>query len=114
MNPNVTSFQRHFVADVKRCDEMERRVRFLREQLDKDVVASSNGEIEKFVAPPDSYTGPALPLDELEGRLEQVRNMIFFLYFFLFFSHTTTVGGTRNVGIQQQFPNVGAQSQRAG
>jgi hypothetical protein len=36
MNPTVTAFNRHFVTEVKVCDEMERRVRFLQEELDKE------------------------------------------------------------------------------
>lgn len=32
MNPTVTAFQRSFAADIKRCDEMQRRLRFLTEQ----------------------------------------------------------------------------------
>jgi hypothetical protein len=36
MNPTVTAFNRHFVNDVKICDDMERRVRFLQDELDKE------------------------------------------------------------------------------
>jgi hypothetical protein len=35
MAPNLTPFQRTFVQDVKRCEEMERRLRFLSEQIAK-------------------------------------------------------------------------------
>ena len=29
----MSAFQRHFVAEVKRCDELERKIRFLNEQV---------------------------------------------------------------------------------
>lgn len=67
MNSHVTSFQRHFVGDVKRCDEMERKIRFLQEQLDKEA------EIDKAVVagvPPIAQGAPSITLDQLESRLE--------------------------------------------
>lgn len=36
MNPNVNAFHRNFVNEVKRCDEMERKLRFLEEQVLKE------------------------------------------------------------------------------
>lgn len=35
LNPDVSAFQRKFTNEVRRCDEMERRLRFLRNQLEK-------------------------------------------------------------------------------
>jgi hypothetical protein len=29
LNPEVSSFQRHFVNEVKRCEEMERKLRYI-------------------------------------------------------------------------------------
>ena len=36
MNPNVNSFQRKFVNEVRRCEEMERKLRFLETEIKKD------------------------------------------------------------------------------
>ena len=35
LNPDVSAFQRKFTNDVRRCDEMERKLRFLLNELDK-------------------------------------------------------------------------------
>jgi hypothetical protein len=36
LNPNVNAFHRNFVNEVKRCDEMERKLRFFEEQVTKE------------------------------------------------------------------------------
>ena len=33
MNPKVNAFSRNFVNDVKRCDELERKLRYFEDQL---------------------------------------------------------------------------------
>ena len=35
LNPDVSAFQRKFINEVRRCEEMERKLRFLRSQLEK-------------------------------------------------------------------------------
>ena len=36
MNPDDTAFQRNFVNDVKRCDEMESRLTTILDELDRE------------------------------------------------------------------------------
>ncbi|KAI3624830.1 VPH1 [Malassezia furfur] len=38
LNPDAAPFQRTFVADIRRLDEMERRVQFLEEQLEREAI----------------------------------------------------------------------------
>ncbi|PWN26820.1 V0/A0 complex, 116-kDa subunit of ATPase, partial [Jaminaea rosea] len=38
LNPDVTPFQRTFVSDIRRLDEMDRRVRFLQSQMEHEKV----------------------------------------------------------------------------
>ncbi|WFD04111.1 hypothetical protein MOBT1_002814 [Malassezia obtusa] len=38
LNPDATPFQRTFVADIRRLDEMDRRVQFLEEQLERESI----------------------------------------------------------------------------
>ena len=66
MNPNTTAFMRNFINDVKRCDEMERKLRFLIDQLKKeDDFEAMYGEGVTAMG-----NGPQWTLDQLEGRLE--------------------------------------------
>lgn len=47
LNANVSAFQRDFVPEVRRCDEMDRRLRFLLEEMSKaDVQPLSSGCLE--------------------------------------------------------------------
>ncbi|XP_065883014.1 V-type proton ATPase 116 kDa subunit a 1-like isoform X2 [Dysidea avara] len=62
LNPDVSAFQRKFVNEVKRCDEMERRLRFLMNELEKsEIEPVPGGAVE---APDPSE------LIDLESRLE--------------------------------------------
>ena len=36
MNPEVNAFQRKFVNEVRRCDEMERKLRFIEKEVKKE------------------------------------------------------------------------------
>nr|CAB3224570.1 V-type proton ATPase 116 kDa subunit a isoform 1-like [Phallusia mammillata] len=67
LNPDVNAFQRKFVNEVRRCDEMERKLRFLERELKKDnITMDDNGE------------NPLAPLPremiELEAKFEKLEN----------------------------------------
>lgn len=45
LNPNVNAFQRKFVHEVRRCEEMERKLRYLEIEANKDdITIVDNGE----------------------------------------------------------------------
>ena len=45
LNPDVNAFQRKFVHEVRRCDEMERKLRYMESEMKKaNVVPIDTGE----------------------------------------------------------------------
>ncbi|CAI5449187.1 unnamed protein product [Caenorhabditis angaria] len=65
LNPNVNSFQRTFVKDIRRFDEMERKLRFLEGQIQKDEI-NIPGKIE---ASGEYNILPTSELNQLESTL---------------------------------------------
>eukprot|EP00731_Ephydatia_muelleri_P033232 Em0026g52a len=63
LNPTVSAFQRKFVHEVRRCDEMERKLRFLGTELDK-------AQIERLPAENIEAPDPHFMTD-LEAKFEQ-------------------------------------------
>uniref|UniRef100_H2ZFW0 V-type proton ATPase subunit a n=1 Tax=Ciona savignyi TaxID=51511 RepID=H2ZFW0_CIOSA len=45
LNPDVNAFQRKFVNEVRRCDDMERKLRFLEKEVKKDNLAIDDTDI---------------------------------------------------------------------
>jgi len=75
LNPEVNAFQRNFVNEVKRADEMERKLRYFEEQLRKA------GEWNAVERPPqiayqeyiDRQDGDQpIIMDQLEAKLEEI------------------------------------------
>lgn len=51
LNPELTPFQRRYVSYVKRCDEMERKLRYVEGELSKfNIAPKSAGTIDLFLA----------------------------------------------------------------
>jgi len=51
LNPELTPFQRRYVAQVKRCDDLERKLRFFASECDKfDLQIESAGDVDEFIA----------------------------------------------------------------
>jgi len=61
LNQSKSAFQRTFAAEVKRCDEMARKLRFFKDQIEKaGLPVNGRGAVRE------------LTLDELESRLEDL------------------------------------------
>eukprot|EP00339_Tiarina_fusa_P009068 CAMPEP_0117024578 /NCGR_PEP_ID=MMETSP0472-20121206/18235_1 /TAXON_ID=693140 ORGANISM="Tiarina fusus, Strain LIS" /NCGR_SAMPLE_ID=MMETSP0472 /ASSEMBLY_ACC=CAM_ASM_000603 /LENGTH=823 /DNA_ID=CAMNT_0004731041 /DNA_START=18 /DNA_END=2489 /DNA_ORIENTATION=+ len=75
LNPDVNAFQRNFVNEVKRADEMERKLRYFEEELRKAGVWNlperpPHVVYEEYV---DSYEGQIpIAMDQLESQLEEI------------------------------------------
>eukprot|EP01120_Amphizonella_sp_Union-15-10_P005662 TRINITY_DN1704_c0_g1_i1.p1 TRINITY_DN1704_c0_g1~~TRINITY_DN1704_c0_g1_i1.p1 ORF type:complete len:851 (+),score=181.18 TRINITY_DN1704_c0_g1_i1:73-2625(+) len=73
LNPSVNPFQRNFVNEVKIADEMERKLRFFEEQVEK---VNTELSLENKYSPIEIQKGddPMIrtKLEELEGRFEDL------------------------------------------
>jgi V-type H+-transporting ATPase subunit a len=75
LNPDLTPFQRRYVSFVKRCDELERKLRFFANECDKfDLELQPAGNIDRFLETPSSVTSDdktgAQLLESMEVELE--------------------------------------------
>ena len=89
LNPHVNAFQRNFVNEVKRADEMDRKLRFFQTQIDnanKPENVGSQGPIAVAAVSNDGRDRE-LSMDELEVRNEmnaigrQNSSHLFLLFF---------------------------------
>ncbi|XP_075240609.1 V-type proton ATPase 116 kDa subunit a 1-like isoform X9 [Convolutriloba macropyga] len=71
MNPEVNAFQRKFVNEVRRCDEMERKLRF----IEKEVKKEAHIKIPASLPPEQNRQVPASrEMNELDNQLEKLEN----------------------------------------
>jgi len=74
LNPDMTPFQRRYVPFVKRCDELERKLRFFSVECENfDLEIQNAGTIDSFldeVSEPSNKEGGVQLLDSLESELE--------------------------------------------
>ncbi|KAK0539576.1 H(+)-transporting V0 sector ATPase subunit a [Tilletia horrida] len=96
LNPEVTPFQRTYVADVRRIDEMDRRLRFLYDNINKQSItvrplesalpfvnssfdqagSGGNGSLNGSTGGGSSGSSPQM-LDELSNRLRSYEERLF-------------------------------------
>jgi V-type H+-transporting ATPase subunit a len=79
LNPDLTPFQRRYVSYVKRCDELERKLRFFAGECDKfKLELLPAGDLDTFINSPTlgkDQTGAQL-LESLEVELESYENQL--------------------------------------
>jgi len=89
LNPEMSAFQRHFVNDVKRLDEMQRKLRYFEEQVTKEKREMMKEfrenpavDVEGLPAPLKKLeenaeeTKPAVNIDELESHYDELEKEI--------------------------------------
>lgn len=73
LNPELTPFQRRYVAYIKRCDEIERKVRYVHGEVKKmNIPVQIAGSVEQFVEKTldgEAASGAYL-LENLESKLD--------------------------------------------
>lgn len=73
LNPDLTPFQRRYVTFIKRCDEIERKIRYVNGEVKKmGVPVQPAGPVSTFVESYDGQDGASgsYLLESLEGRLD--------------------------------------------
>lgn len=68
LNSDVSAFQRYFVQEVRRCDDMERKLRYLHEEIERSGVTSIPG----FVEERDSLLSLEQKIDEREAEVREL------------------------------------------
>ncbi|CAG0882372.1 unnamed protein product [Darwinula stevensoni] len=71
LNPDVNAFQRKFVNEVRRCDEMERKLRFLEGEISRDNISFDAGENPEAPQPKEIVDMEAT-FERLEKELREV------------------------------------------
>uniref|UniRef100_T1J3P7 V-type proton ATPase subunit a n=1 Tax=Strigamia maritima TaxID=126957 RepID=T1J3P7_STRMM len=72
LNPDVNAFQRKFVNEVRRCDEMERKLRFLEKEIKRDEIPMlDTGESPEAPQPREMIDLEAT-FEKLENELKEV------------------------------------------
>ncbi|XP_016374324.1 V-type proton ATPase 116 kDa subunit a-like isoform X3 [Sinocyclocheilus rhinocerous] len=72
LNPSVSSFQRRFVSEIKRCEEMERILGYLLREIRKANLAVPEAEIPPVAPAPKNVLEIMEQLQRLEVELSEV------------------------------------------
>merc|ERR1719412_2157143 len=72
LNPDTNAFQRKFVNEVRRCDEMERKLRFLEKEIKKDEIPMMDASDSPEAPQPREMIDLEATFEKLEHELQEV------------------------------------------
>lgn len=72
LNPDVNAFQRKFVNEVRRCDEMERKLRYLEKEIKKDTIPMLDTGDSPEAPQPREMIDLEATFEKLENELREV------------------------------------------
>jgi V-type H+-transporting ATPase subunit a len=72
LNPDTSAFQRKFVNEVRRCDEMERKLRFLEKEIKKDEIPMTDCSDCPEAPQPREMIDLEATFEKLEHELQEV------------------------------------------
>ena len=72
LNPDTNAFQRKFVNEVRRCDEMERKLRFLEKEIKRDDIPMLDAGDSPDAPQPREMIDMEATFEKLEHELQEV------------------------------------------
>ncbi|UJR10911.1 hypothetical protein I4U23_015098 [Adineta vaga] len=72
LNPNVNAFQRKYVNEVRRCEEMERKLRFLETEIKKDELPIYDPEDNPDAPKPREMIDLEATFEKLDHELKEI------------------------------------------
>ncbi|CAE1280311.1 ATPeV0A [Acanthosepion pharaonis] len=72
LNPDVNAFQRKFVNEVRRCEEMERKLRFLEKEIKKDAIPMLDTGDNPDAPVPREMIDLEATFEKLENEMKEV------------------------------------------